>query len=87
MQVSVMTDLAFILALTALIIALVGVITSCDARSQRRRRSIPLSPFGLTWRGLYDGLDVPEHLRRALRPSRDDRKSPRAPGAPSGPYR
>ncbi len=94
-----MTDVAAILGISALCMVLIAIITSSDFPMVPRRRgprrnlngAIELPTFGPSWRGLYDGLDVPEHLRRALPPSRleseDDRGEERVFVRRNGPYR
>jgi hypothetical protein len=91
-----MTDVAAILGISALCMVLIAVITSSDFPIQppRPRRplrnfagAIELPPFGMPWRGLYDGLDVPEHMRKELPPPRREREIARAPIVHAGPYR
>jgi hypothetical protein len=83
-----MIDVAFAVALTLLVMSLIALLTSLDyvrpPLTTPHRRAIKLPPFGLPWLGLYDGLDVPEHLRRAARPSSEP---PLAPPASMDPYR
>ncbi len=91
-----MTDLAAIVGISALCMVLIAVITSSDfplpvprPRGPRRNAlgAIELPTFGPSWRGLYDGLDVPEHLRRELPPTPAERPIERAPIVHAGPYR
>jgi hypothetical protein len=92
----IMTDIAAIVGISALCMVLIAVITSSDfpmpvprprAPPRNLRGAIELPPFGQAWRGLYDGLDVPEHLRRALPPPAPDRDLKRVPIVHVGPYR
>ncbi len=80
-----MIDVIFLIVTTALAMALVALITSFDHPA--RRRAIELSPFGLPWLGLYDGLDVPEHVRRRVEPGDEGEEPPLAPPADTSPYR
>jgi hypothetical protein len=91
-----MTDLAAIVGISALCMVLIAVITSSDfplpvprPRGPRRNAfgAIELPSFGPLWSGLYDGLDVPEHLRRALPPSAPERPLERSYVTHAGPYR
>ena len=88
--------MAAILGISALCMVLIAVITSSDfplptpqprAPLRNLLGAIELPPFGQAWRGLYDGLDVPEHLRKALPPPLKERELPRAPIVHAGPYR
>jgi hypothetical protein len=90
-----MTDIAAIVGISTLCMVLIAVITSSDFPMPMPRRRLPqrnlrgaieLPPFGLPWSGLYDGLDVPEHMRSALSPAAE-REVRRVPLVHVGPYR
>jgi hypothetical protein len=90
-----MTDVAAILGISALCMVLIAVITSSDFVPQNLPRprfpsrndfgAIELPPFATPWSGLYDGMDVPDHQRRELRPQSTTRDRSRV--TPAGPYR
>lgn len=92
-----MTDVAAILGISTLCMVLIAIITSSDyplpvprppaAAPRNLLGAIELPPFAPPWRGLYDGLDVPEHLRRAMPPSKPERALPRVAITHAGPYR
>jgi hypothetical protein len=90
-----MIDCGFLVVITTLVMVLIALIRSFDlstpprdASSRRTSaRAVELPPFGLPWLGLYDGLDVAEHLRRELRPAKPTAHQSLAPRQTVGPYR